>query len=287
MINGVRQLRELLEMIKFHHSLFALPFALTSMLVAAGGLPAARVVLLIVACMVFARTAAMTWNRIVDRRYDAGNPRTADRALAAGRVRPAAAWILLASSIAGFLVAAGAINRLTAILAPVALAVILAYSLAKRFTASTHFLLGLSLAIAPIGAWIAVRGSLDPPALPLGLAVLLWTAGFDLLYSCQDVGFDREAGLQSIPARFGVRAALIAARACHVLAMGALVAFGLATGLGPAYFAALAVAAGLLAWSHAIVGPDDLSRVGIAFFQANVGVAGVVLAGTAVDVFGR
>ena len=285
LIRAFRQLRELLEMIKFQHSLFALPFAVTAMLVAAGGLPSARVVGLILACMICARTAAMTWNRIVDLRFDAANPRTAARALPAGRVPAWAAWLLLLASIAGFLVSAVAINALTAILAPVALAVILSYSLAKRFTAATHFLLGLSLAIAPIGAWIAVRGTLDPPVLLLGLVVLLWTAGFDLLYSCQDVEFDRNADLHSIPARFGVRAALVVARACHVLALVALVGFGLAAERGPAYFAAIVVSATLLAWSHSIVTPRDLSRVGIAFFQANVGVAGVVMAGTLIDVF--
>lgn len=282
---AARQLRELLEMIKFSHSLFAMPFALTSMLVAAQGLPSARVLWLILACMVTARTAAMTWNRIVDRRFDAANPRTASRALPAGRVSLAAAWALLLLSAAAFLVSAAAINRGTAILGPIALVIVLSYSLAKRFTFLTHFLLGLSLAIAPIGAWIAVRGRVEGPVLALGAGVLAWTAGFDLLYACQDVDFDRSAGLSSLPARLGVARTLVAARLCHAAALGALVVFGVATLRGPAYFAALVVAAVLLAWSHAIVRPDDLSRVGVAFFQANVGVAGVILAGTAIDVF--
>lgn len=282
---AARQFTELLEMIKFSHSLFALPFALTAMLVAAEGLPSARVITLILVCMVTARTAAMTWNRIVDRRLDAANPRTAMRALPAGRVSVIAAWILLVLSAAAFIVAASFINRATMMLAPIALVVVLSYSLAKRVTSLTHFLLGLSLSIAPIGAWIAVRGRIDAPVLALAFGVLAWTAGFDLLYACQDADFDRSAGLASIPARRGIPAALALARGCHAAALGALVVFGIATQRGPAFFVALAIAAALLAWSHAIVRPNDFSRVGLAFFQANVGVAAVILLGTAVDVF--
>jgi 4-hydroxybenzoate polyprenyltransferase len=272
-------------MIKFSHSLFALPFALTAMLVAAEGLPELRVMLLIALCMVTARTAAMTFNRIADRHLDAVNPRTAARALPAGRVSLAAAWTLLLISSAGFLVAAALINRATALLGPVALGIVLSYSLAKRVTRMTHFLLGLSLAIAPAGAWLAVRGRLDAPVLALSFAVLAWTAGFDLLYACQDADFDRDAGLESLPARLGVGRSLMIARGCHAAALGGLVVFGMAAARGPAYFLALVVAASLLAWSHAIVREDDLTRVGLAFFQANVGVAAIVLAGTAVDVF--
>ena len=283
-MRALHQAGELLEMIKFQHSLFAMPFALTSMLVAANGLPSLRVVLLIVACMVCARTAAMTWNRIVDRRFDAANPRTAMRAIPAGRVSIGSAWVLFALSVVGFVVAAAFLNRLTLILAPVALVVVLGYSLAKRWTSLTHYLLGLALAIAPVGAWIAVRGTLDPPVLLLALAVLAWTAGFDLLYSCQDADFDRASGLLSVPARLGVSGALIVARVSHVVALASLVAFGLATDRGVAYFVAVGVAACLLAWSHVMVRADDLSRVQLAFVQVNVGVAAVVLAGTAVDV---
>lgn len=277
----VKDLRELLEMIKFSHSLFALPFALTGMLVAAGGLPPLRIILLIVACMVTARTAAMTWNRIIDSRFDGMNPRTRERALPAGRVSSRAAWMLLLVSAALFVLAASAINRLTFLLAPVALSIVLGYSLAKRVTPATHWLLGLSLAVAPIGAWIAVRGRLDPEVLLLGLAVLLWTSGFDLLYACQDADFDRAAGLHSIPARFGVPATFAIARACHVAALIALVAFGFAVVLAWPWFAGIAVAAMLLLWSHLIVNPGDLSRMQAAFFHANVGVGAVVLAGAA------
>jgi 4-hydroxybenzoate polyprenyltransferase len=280
----LHHLRELLEMIKFQHALFALPFALTGMVAAAGGWPEARVVALSVACVVAARTAAMTWNRIADRGFDARNPRTADRALPAGRVSLRAAWTLLVASVAAFLAAAAAINRLTLLLAPVALLVVLGYSLTKRFTWGTHFVLGLALALAPVGAWVAVRGRLEWEALLLGAAVTAWTAGFDLLHACQDQEFDRAAGLHSIPARFGVPAALWTARGLHVLTVVLLAGFGVALGWGLAYFAALAAAAGILGWSHSLVSPGDLRRVGLAFFQANATVSLVVLAGTAIEV---
>jgi len=280
-------LRELLEMIKFQHSLFALPFALTAMLVAASGMPSARVVVLIIICAVAARTAAMTWNRIADVRIDALNPRTRDRALPAGRISPRAAWTLLVASAVAFLAAAAAINRLTLLLAPVALLVVLSYSLGKRLTPLTHFHLGLALAIAPIGAWIAVTGRLDPVVLLLGLAVMSWVAGFDLLYACQDVDFDRSEGLHSLPARIGVPHALVVARGCHFMALVALLAFGVSCALGVAYFLALGVAALLLTAAHASVSARDLSRVGFAFFQVNVGVSAVMLAGTAVSVLVR
>ena len=268
-------------MIKFSHSLFALPFALTGMLVAAHGLPPARVLLLILACMVTARTSAMTWNRIADRRFDAANPRTSARALPAGRVGMGAAWALFVASSILFVVAAGFINRATLILAPIALAVFVAYSLAKRVTSGTHWLLGLALGMAPIGAWIAVRGRIDPEVLLLGLAVLLWTGGFDLLYACQDVDFDRGAGLHSLPARLGVRGALIVARIVHVLAVAALIAFGLAAHLAWPWLAGVAVAVGFLVASHRLVREDDLSRVQVAFFHANVAVGLAVLLGAA------
>ncbi|MEM7249665.1 MAG: 4-hydroxybenzoate octaprenyltransferase, partial [Acidobacteriota bacterium] len=258
---------------------FALPFAFSGMLAAARGWPGWSVVLLVIACMVTARTAAMTWNRIADRDVDAKNPRTAQRALPAGRVSLVGAWTLLLVSAVGFAWAAASLNRLTLILAPVALAVVLFYSLTKRFTWACHFVLGLSLSIAPIGAWIAVRGRLDVEVLWLGLGVLLWTAGFDTLYACQDADFDRDAGLRSLPARFGVARALLLARACHVGAAIALVVFGPAWSLGWPYLLAVGLAAGVMAWSHSLVSADDLSRVGVAFFQANVTVSVLVLVG--------
>lgn len=274
---------ELLEMIKFQHALFALPFAFTGMLAAAQGWPTLRQFLLISACMVTARTAAMTWNRIADRRFDAENPRTKDRALPAGRVSLPAAWALLGVAVLAFVATAAALNPMTLALSPVALLVVLGYSWTKRVTWGSHFVLGLSLALAPIGAWVAVRGSLAAAPLLLGLAVGAWTAGFDLLYACQDVDFDRQAGLHSLPARFGIAKALTTSRVLHGLTAIALTTSGVVMRSGPAFFAAVALAIGVLIWAQTLVRPGDLSRVGIAFFQANVAVGMLVLTGTALD----
>jgi len=271
-------------MIKFSHTLFALPFAFTGMLAAAEGWPTARQLLLIVACMVTARTAAMTWNRIADRDVDAKNPRTATRALPAGRVSVAGARALLVVSIAAYVAASAGLNRLTLMLCPVALVVLLGYSLTKRFTWSSHLVLGLALGIAPMGAWIAVRGTFDAPPLALVAAVLFWVAGFDLLYACQDADFDRGHGLHSMTARFGVPAALRWARAFHLVAAVGLFAFGWLDERGWPYFAAASAAAAVMAWSHSLVRASDLSRVGLAFFQANVAVSTLIFAGTLVDV---
>ena len=273
-------------MIKFQHSLFALPFALTGALAAAGGLPALGVFLRVMGCMVTARTAAMTWNRIADLRYDAANPRTRDRALPAGRVDLGAAWVLLVASVLLFLAFAASLNRLTLLLAPVALLVVLGYSLTKRFTWASHFALGAALAIAPSAAWIAVRGSLAWEPVILSAAVIPWVAGFDIVYACQDVDADRASGLHSLPARFGVPTALRVALACHVLAFVGLVAFGAAAPRGPAYFACVAAAGCVLGWSHRLVTAGDLSRLQVAFFHANVAVGGLVLLGMALDVLG-
>jgi 4-hydroxybenzoate polyprenyltransferase len=283
--SALSSLRELLDMIKFQHSLFALPFAFTGMFAAARGLPSMTVFLLIVACMVTARTAGMTFNRVVDRRFDADNPRTSDRALPAGRVGSRAAVILLVLSAVGFVAACAALNRATLLLAPFALAVTLGYSLTKRITWATHFVLGLSLSIAPIGAFIGVTGRMEARVLPLGLAVLLWTAGFDLLYSCQDAEHDRRVGLHSVPARFGIKAALLTARLLHAGAALALAWAGVSLELGLPYALAVIAAAGVMGWSHSLVRADDLSRVGVAFFQANVTVSVLVLLGTIAAVF--
>lgn len=279
------QLVELLEMIKFSHTLFALPFALTSMLVAAHGLPSARVLVLILAAMVTARTAAMTWNRIADRDVDAQNPRTRERALPAGRVSLVGAWALLAAAVAGFVLSTALINKATLLLCPVALVVVLGYSLTKRVTFATHFVLGLALGIAPVGAWLAVRGTFAVTPLWLAAGVATWTAGFDLLYSCQDEEFDRAHGLHSLPARFGRPAALAAARVLHAGTVGLLAFFGRSAGLGVGFLVALLASAVVLTVAHSLVRGGDLSRVGLAFFQANVAVSLLVLTGTAWDVF--
>jgi 4-hydroxybenzoate polyprenyltransferase len=256
-------------MIKFEHTVFALPFALLGALAGAQGLPPLRTSLWILAAMVGARTAAMTFNRLVDADLDAENPRTAGRALPAGRVSRVGALLLLGVAIVLFEVAAGALGRLTWILSPVALLVILGYSLCKRFTVWSHAVLGLSLSGAPLGAWIAVTGRMDPPAFWLSGGVLAWTAGFDILYALQDQGFDQERGLFSIPARLGTGRALLLSRLFHLAALACWASFNLAMNahlLG--WLGWLAVAA-MLAREQWLVRGGDLSRIDQAFFTLN------------------
>lgn len=266
----VTNVRTTLEMIKIEHTLFALPFAFLGAVLAANGLPSLRQALWITAAMVGARSTAMAFNRIVDREYDAANPRTATRAIPAGLLSVAFVWAFTAVSSILFLVAAAMLNRLTLILAPVALASLLLYSFSKRWTLMSHVLLGWCLSIAPTGAWIAVRGTLDSPVpLLLSLVVLLWTAGFDVLYACQDYDFDLRAGLHSIPRRFGIRNSLWIARLFHVGTFAALLALYWFTQLG--VFALIGVAATglLLIYQHRLVRADDLSRLNAAFFTTN------------------
>jgi 4-hydroxybenzoate polyprenyltransferase len=274
------RLRTVLEMIKFEHTLFALPFALLGMVLAARGLPSWRTLAWIVVAMVGARSAAMAFNRLVDRHIDARNPRTAGRALPAGQLTPAFVAGFVAASVALFLVAAWQLNPLALRLAPVALGVLLLYSYTKRFTAWCHLVLGLALAGAPLGAWIAVRG--DVTATP----VLLWVAGFDILYALQDLDFDRASGLHSIPARLGVRGSLAVSALLHLgtLALLAALPGTYPPGLGIAYWAGVAGCALLLAWQHWIVRPHDLSRLDAAFFTANGVLSAWLFLATAVDV---
>jgi len=287
----LERLKVVLDMIKFEHTLFALPFAFMGMLLAAGGWPPWRTVGWIVAAMVGARSAAMGWNRLVDRRIDAANPRTAGRALPAGRVTPAFVAGFVAASAALLVVAAWQLNPLALALSPVALAVLLLYSYTKRFTWASHLVLGLSLAGAPLGAWIAVRGDVAAPPLVLGGAVLLWVAGFDILYALQDVDFDRRTGLFSVPARFGVRAALWLSALLHG-AMLLLLAWlpslyhaaAGANGLGAAYWVGWAGCLALISYQHAVVRPGDLSRLDGAFFQANGALAVWLFGATAVAI---
>jgi 4-hydroxybenzoate polyprenyltransferase len=295
--------RTVLEMIKVEHTLFALPFALIGMLLAAGGLPSGRTVLWIVVAMVGARSAAMAFNRLVDRDFDAANPRTRMRALPAGLLTPR--WVagFVAVSCGLLVLAAWQLNPLALALSPVALAVILGYSFTKRFTWASHLVLGLALAGAPLGAWIAVRGDVAATPFVLAGAVLTWVAGFDVLYALQDREFDRTRGLHSIPARFGVVGALAISAALHVATLGllawlpAVYAGDLAAGaassaaaaspaaasLGVAYWIGWAGCALLLAWQHWIVRPRDLSRLDAAFFQANGLLAAWLFAAVAVD----
>ena len=265
-------------MIKIEHTLFALPFAFLGALLAANGLPTLRQVLWIIVAMVGARSAAMAFNRIADRNIDARNPRTATRAIPAGLLSVGFVWAFTIISAAVFLIAAAMLNRLTLLLAPVALASVLLYSFTKRWTQFSHIVLGWCLAIAPTGAWIAVRGEFGSPVpLLLSLVVLLWTAGFDILYACQDYDFDRREGLRSIPARVGISRALWIARALHAAAFLALVSLYVLTGLGPLAFAGVIATGALLVYQHRLVRADDLGRLNAAFFTTNAFVSVILL----------
>jgi len=266
----LRNIRVTLEMIKIEHTLFALPFAFLGAVLAANGLPSPRQVLWITLAMLGARSTAMAFNRIADRKYDALNPRTSARALPAGLLSVGFASAFTAVSAILFFISAAMLNRLTLMLAPVALASVLLYSFTKRWTQLSHLLLGWCLSIAPTGAWIAVRGTLDSPVpLLLSLLVLLWTAGFDVLYACQDYDFDLKAGLHSIPKTFGIARALWIARCFHIAAFAALLALYWTTHLG--VFALIGVIATglLLIYQHRLVRADDLSKLNAAFFTTN------------------
>jgi len=254
------------RMIRFSHSVFALPFALTSAALAArGGGVSARQIAWIVVAMVAARSAAMGFNRLADHAIDARNPRTARRELPRGALSRAEVWAFVALSAAAFVLAAAMLNGLCLALSPVALFVVFSYSYAKRFTAASSLVLGLALAIAPVGAWLAIRGRFEPFPIGLALAVLFWVSGFDTIYACQDAEFDRREGLRSIPASLGVPAALAVSRGLHVAAVLALALLYWLAPLHPLYLVGVAVVAALLAWEHTLVRADDLSRVVQAF----------------------
>ncbi|HWQ10226.1 MAG TPA: UbiA-like polyprenyltransferase [Holophaga sp.] len=274
-----RQTRELLDMIKFEHTVFALPFALLAALAAAQGIPPLWTVLWILAAMVGARTAAMTFNRLVDESIDAENPRTCQRALPAGRVTRPAAWVMLGAAILLFGFAAGMLGPLPWRLAPLAMAVLLGYSLCKRFTQWSHAVLGLALAGAPLGAWIAVAGTPEAPVWPLSLGVLAWTAGFDILYALQDEAFDRATGLRSVPARLGTRPALWIARGLHVLALSAWAAFNLQMQAHLLPWLAWTAVGTILFREHWVVRDGSLARIDHAFFTLNSLVGPILLAG--------
>ncbi|MCA9320797.1 MAG: putative 4-hydroxybenzoate polyprenyltransferase [Planctomycetes bacterium] len=282
-----RQPMIFLKLIRFEHTLFALPFALAGALLAAGGLPMASTLAWILVAMVGARTAAMAFNRLVDRRFDAANPRTASRPSVTGTVTPAFMALSVVLAAALFVYAASRLNALALALAGPTLGVLLGYSLVKRFWHHSHLVLGLALGLSPLGAWVAVRGRLDDawPAAALGLAVLLWTNGFDILYACQDEDFDRATGLHSVPQRFGRRRALTIARLSHAMVVPALAAAGWTAGSGLAFFLGVAVVAALLVHEHRLVSADDLSRVNLAFFQVNVAIGFVVLLATGLDLW--
>jgi 4-hydroxybenzoate polyprenyltransferase len=276
-----------LEMIKWEHSIFALPFALTGAVLAAGGWPQGRVLVLIVLCMVSARSAAMAFNRLADADLDAANPRTKMRALPAGALGKGFVGGFTLLMVVVFVACCALLNHLTLLLSPIALLVVLGYSYMKRVTRWSHAVLGLALGIAPTAAWIAVRGSIDPRIIVLTAAVLLWVAGFDVLYACQDFAHDRSVGLFSVPAAFGVETAFTLARAMHVGAVLLLLLLVKLFALGPMAWVGLAIVAGLLIYEHAIVSPTDLRRMNAAFFTLNGVIAVVFFLAFAGDVLLR
>ena len=283
----LRNTRVTLEMIKWEHSIFALPFALTAAVLAAGGWPPLRILFWIIVCMVSARSAAMAFNRWADAELDAANPRTATRALPAGQLTPGfvAAFVLIAAAI--FVLGAAMLNRLTLLLSPVALGVVLLYSYMKRITRWSHLVLGLALGIAPAAAWIAVRGSLDPRIILLTVIVLLWVGGFDVLYACQDIAHDRGAGLNSVPQAFGLEGAFWIARVMHLATAILLFVLAHVFGLGPIALVGLALVVLLLAYEHSIISPGDLRRMNAAFFTLNGVISVVFLISVAADVLHR
>ena len=271
-----RHIRHLLELIRFSHTLFAMPFALLAAALAAREegklrwLDWAGVGL----CMVFARSVAMAFNRLADHEIDAENPRTAIRHLPRGLVTRGAVWTFLAVCSVAFVASTGLFwvssgNRWPLVLSLPVLVFVCGYSYAKRFTVLSHFWLGTALALAPVAAWIAIRGTVEWPPVVLGAAVLFWVAGFDMIYACQDVEFDRRSRLHSVPAQLGVRGALRLAAGCHVVTMACLFALPLVASLGWVYLAGVTAVAGLLVYEHLLVRPDDLTRVNLAFFQVN------------------
>ena len=284
-------LRHILADIRLGHSVFALPFAAVGLLVGLGGhAPTPLLLAQVLAAMVLARSAAMGWNRFADRRFDATNPRTAARALPAGRVSPAAMAAFVAVCAAGFVAVAASLNTLCLLLAPVVLVVLWLYSLSKRFTAAAHLFVGLALALSPPAAYVAARGAVQAdivPVLWLGLAVLLWVAGFDVIYACQDVEHDRRTGLHSLPARLGVRRALLVARGLHAGMLLALLVAARSGGLGLLSWLAIGLVAALLVVEHALVRDGELSRVNAAFFTVNGAVSLVFGALVAADLLWR
>jgi 4-hydroxybenzoate polyprenyltransferase len=279
------KLNVVLRMIKIAHSVFALPFAIISALVAAHGLPHWRVLFWIIVAMISARSCAMAFNRLVDYKFDALNPRTKNWALPRGLVSIHFVVLFIVFSSIVFIFSAFQLNELAFLLSPVALSVIFLYSFTKRFTALSHWFIGLALGVAPAGAWVAVRGSLEFLPLWLSAAILFWTAGFDLIYSCQDAEFDRMQQLHSIPSKFGIPAALKLSRICHTITVVLLIVFGSQANLGRWYFAGVAVVTVLLIYEHTLVAPDDLSRVNEAFFTVNGLISVLLLIFYSLDIF--
>ncbi len=281
----MKKLRIVLEMIKIEHTLFALPFAAMGVLLAARGIPDGRILFWILVAMVGARSAAMAFNRLVDRDYDAKNPRTASRAIPAGLISVGFVRGFTALASLLLVLAAWRLNTLALLLSPVALGVVFLYSYTKRFTHWCHAFLGLALAIAPVGAWVAVRGDLTLVPLALGAAVVCWLVGFDTIYALQDAEFDKNAGLHSLPVRFGAQKALAIGRVSHVFMILLLVVLGRLAELHGWYFTGVALAAALITAEHVLISPTDLKRLNIAFFNVNIAVSSGLLLFTALDLW--
>lgn len=258
-----------LHMIKFSHSIFALPFALTAALIAASGIPSLKQIFWIIVAMVGARSGAMGLNRVIDRQIDHANPRTANREIPRGVISAGETVIFVVISFSFLILAAFMLNPLCLMLSPLAVFVLFIYSYTKRFTWAAHFVLGLAISAAPLGAWVAVRGSFDPGILPLALAVIFWLSGFDVLYALQDLEFDRSHGLYSIPQRFGVSKSLYLARGFHLVSFLLLGSTGLIFRLGLYFWAGMVIVAGLFFYEHSLVRKGDLSKLNMAFFNMN------------------
>ena len=274
-----------MNLIRFEHTLFALPFAAAGALLGADGVPTLSQSWWILVCMVTARSAAMAYNRVVDRDIDARNPRTASREIPAGKISVKFAYSFTAVMAVLFMFAAWMLNPLAAMLSPVALAIVFGYSHAKRFTASAHVWLGVALAIAPVGAWIAVTGGLAVAPIVLAIAVVCWLIGFDTLYALQDVDFDRKAGLHSIPVRFGDRGALAIARLSHLAMFIALCCLPLTTHLIWPYWVAVCGVGCLLAYEHTVMDPTDIRKVNLAFFNCNVAISIILMSGIWISLY--
>ena len=283
----LKKITSILDLIKFSHTIFSFPFAVMSAFLAAGGMPGLKQLLLILAALVTARSAAMSFNRLVDTSYDVHNPRTAYRVALQKKIGRSSVWIFTILCVILFIACAWLLNRLAFFMAPLAILVIFGYSYTKRFTHFSHFVLGLALGLSPIGAWVGIQGTLTATPFLLGLAVVLWTAGFDIIYACQDLEHDVKTGLYSIPKRLGIKGALILSAVLHLFMVLVLLAVSRYTDLGSIYTIGVCIVAALLIYEHALVKPKDLSKISTAFFTVN-GIISVGLMGiTLIDIFVR
>lgn len=283
----LKKITSILDLIKFSHTIFSFPFAVMSAFLAAGGMPGLKQLLLIFAALIAARSAAMAFNRLVDTSYDIHNPRTAYRVVLQKKIGRGSVWIFTILCVMLFITCAWLLNQLAFFMAPLAILIIFGYSYTKRFTHFSHFVLGLALGLSPIGAWVGIQGALTTTPFLLALAVVLWTAGFDIIYACQDLEHDIKSGLYSIPKKLGIKGALILSAVLHLFMVGVLLAVSRYTELGMMYMIGVGIVAVLLIYEHALVRPKDLSKINTAFFTVN-GIISVGLMGiTLLDIFVR